>query len=196
MVGRTPAKSVEQWLISLDSSLSRYVFAYEFRSLDYCNTNSIKYFVTQEFDNFKVKPSNAHRRMILNAVAKMQTPTSRLGLDPPSPKTNGLAPRRLDYSSDGEYGQKQDNFEFVYKSPVEIMMGELEDNLNLAEVEFSSVSGYVETLKLRYSDPGIPIDKTRSHLRDGHNRNRCMNGECEGPESCNDLDKHPVEKIL
>ena len=90
MEGRTPAKSVEQWLISLDSSLSRY--ANEFRSLDYCNTNSIKYFVTQEFDNFKVKPSNAHRRMILNAVAKMQTPTSRLGLDPPSPKTNGLAP--------------------------------------------------------------------------------------------------------
>ena len=79
------------------------------------------------------------------------------------------------------------------------MMGELEDNLNLAEVELSSVSEYVETLKLRYCDPGIPIDKTRSrcskcHLRDGHNRNRCMNGEREGPESCNDLDKHPVEK--
>ncbi|KAK3107521.1 hypothetical protein FSP39_016499 [Pinctada imbricata] len=199
MENKTPAKTVESWLIGLDASLSRY--ANDFRSLDYCNTNTIKYFVAQEFENFTIKPSNAHRRMLLNAVAKMQTPTSRLGLDSPMPRT--LIPRRLDYSSDGDYGTTQIESEpgFVYKSPVELMLSELEENLDIAEVELSSLNEYVDTLKMKYCDPNILIDKTRTqcskcHLREGHNRNKCMNGVCEGPESCNDLDKHPAEKKI
>ena len=45
------------------------------------------------------------------------------------------------------------------------------------------------------------IDKTiqqcsKCHMRDGHVRRRCPWPDCPGPESCNDLEKHPSEKKM
>ena len=58
---------------------------------------------------------------------------------------------------------------------------------------------FAETMKAKYANPFIHVDRTKPqcskcHMRDGHKRSRCINGECAGPESCNDVDRHPSEK--
>lgn len=81
------------------------------------------------------------------------------------------------------------------------MLADLEEKAKLTEVEVQSGREYVDQLKMCYANPTIigSLDKTMSqcskyHLRERHNRNRCPNGDCLGPESCNALDKHPTEK--
>jgi hypothetical protein len=34
----------------------------------------------------------------------------------------------------------------------------------------------------------------RRALREGHKRSNCVYGDCQGPENCNDIDRHPAEK--
>ena len=202
-------QTVEMWLKGIDKSLCRY--SEDFRRLDYNNTNILKFFSNEEFDNFDVKPSLAHRKMLLNAVAKLQTPKSKLGLETDEiTKCNILKPKKLEFrgvqgnmDNSGYYriSGPEPEADFTFKTPTELMLADLEEKAKLTEVEIQSGREYVEDLKQRYANPTlrVSIDKTVSqcgkcHLRERHNRNRCPNGECLGPESCNDLDKHPTEK--
>ena len=120
--------SVESWLKSLDNSMLRYTE--DFRKLDFNNTKTLKFFKNEDFENFSVKPSTAHRRMIINAVAKLQTPQSKLGLEDEPRRRNVLEPRKLSYVADHLFREDQtesedDAPEFVYQSPTELMLQEL-----------------------------------------------------------------------
>ena len=125
----TPVKTVETWLKSLDESLLRYVK--EFKRLDFKNIKTLKFFTADDFDEFEVPPSSVHRRMIMNAVAKLQTPNSKLGLctGEKGHKLNVLEPKRLSYVASENFdmfcGDDQEN-EFMYKDPAELMLDELE----------------------------------------------------------------------
>lgn len=67
---------VESWLKSMDESVLRYVG--DFKRLDFHNIKTIKFFNADDFDEFEIAPSTVHRRMIMNAVAKLQTPHAKL----------------------------------------------------------------------------------------------------------------------
>lgn len=76
-----------------------------------------------------------------------------------------------------------------------------QEKARAAEEEVREASVHVEELKNRYANPTIMIDRTinqctKCHLREGHKRTKCPNGECQGPENCNDIEKHPAEKKL
>ena len=79
-------KSVTEWLNDIDPMLDRYVG--DFVRLDFTNTNSFKYFTSADFALFYVPVSAAHRRMIINSVAKLQTPKSKLSLENMPLQTN------------------------------------------------------------------------------------------------------------
>lgn len=78
--------TIEEFLTSIDPSGSLLKYANDFRRMDIHNTTAVKYLRGRDLDNFSVHVSTIHRRMILNAVAKIQTPNSKLGLQfTPSP---------------------------------------------------------------------------------------------------------------
>ena len=79
MAANTSVLSIEKWLEGIDASLKKY--SADFARLDFVNTNSVKYFNSADFALFRVPVSEAHRRMIINNVAKLQTPRSNLGLE-------------------------------------------------------------------------------------------------------------------
>ena len=70
--------------------------------------------------------------MVINGVAKLQTPRSKLGLSPDNEKgtrMNILAPKQLSYIPEDSFehdGENDDQAAFKYQSPVEIMLQELE----------------------------------------------------------------------
>ena len=79
-----------------------------------------------------------------------------------------------------------------------MMISELEDDIDLKQAELQSAEDYVTGLRNKYIKPTY-LDRSKSqcskcHLRDGHNRRQCSNGECPGPEYCNDMEKHPLER--
>ena len=66
----------------------------------------------------------------------------------------------------------------------------------IERIELESAKWYLTDLKKRYCSDWVTIDKTipqcsKCHLRDGHSRRRCLWGDCQDPESCSDVDKHP-----
>lgn len=87
----------------------------------------------------------------------------------------------------------------IYRSPLQLMIDELEDSINVKKVEHVSAKDYLKILEQKFSNPGIKQDKTKGqcsqcHLRLGHNKRHCDYGPCEGPQMCGDLDKHDNEK--
>jgi hypothetical protein len=69
----------------------------------------------------------------------------------------------------------------------------------MCKAELDSARTYADNLKFKYANPSIGVDKTKSqcsrcHLREGHKRSNCVYGDCQGPENCNDIDRHPAEK--
>ena len=103
-------KSVTEWLNDIDPMLDRYVG--DFVRLDFTNTNSIKYFTFVDFALFYVPVSAAHRCMIINSVAKLQTPKSKLGLENMPLQTNEtmqpydrtLQPKQLNFGDETDLG--------------------------------------------------------------------------------------------
>jgi hypothetical protein len=75
----------------MDESMLRYIG--EFKRLDFHNIKTIKFVNADDFDEFEVAPSTAHRRMIMNAVAKLQTSHSKLGWSGNEKKQNILSPQ-------------------------------------------------------------------------------------------------------
>jgi hypothetical protein len=87
----------------------------------------------------------------------------------------------------------------IYKSPLQLMIDELDENINVKTVELESAKDHLNFLERKYSNPTIKNDKSKAqcgqcHLRIGHTKRHCDLGKCEGPEMCNDLDKHDKEK--
>ena len=189
---------VEVWLRKIDASLVKYLD--DFIDLDFTNTNTLKFFVPDDFLRFKTQVSEVHRRMIVNGIAKLQTPMSKAGLDQlePGPRSNNLKPKQL--FSD-EHDDNIEDVEFTYKSPAEMMIADSEEKIEILRVEYESAKEFADSLKKRYVNSDVFIDKTKAqcgkcHIRDGHNKSKCINGPCPGPESCNDVEKHPPEKKL
>ena len=118
---RSTSCTVESWLKSMDESMLRYVG--DFKRLDFHNIKTIKFFNVDDFDEFEVAPSTVHRRMIMNAVAKLQTPHSKLRWRGNEQKQNVFEPKKLffvagnTFDDDDEEGEQQ---QFVYKSPAEL----------------------------------------------------------------------------
>lgn len=204
----TRVSCIRTWLNGIDSSLLKYQD--DFEKLDFINSNCVKFLCQSDFKKFEVYPSDLHQRMILNAVAKLQTPNSKKGLEHVQ-EARRLAPQKLfDERNSSDFGWDENKgngsaspswSDFEYKSPTELMMTELEENLKIKRVELESAKTYLSDLKERYCSDSVIIDKTipqcsKCHLRDGHSRRRCPWGECQGPESCSDVDKHPNEKKM
>lgn len=85
----TRVLSIRTWLSVIDSSHLEYQD--DFEKLDFINSNCVKFLCQSDFTKFEVYPSDLHQRMILNAVAKLQTPNSKKGLEHVQ-ETRRLAP--------------------------------------------------------------------------------------------------------
>ena len=71
--------------------------------------------------------------------------------------------------------------------------------MTICRAELDSAQSFADEFKYKYANPLIGIDKTKSqcskcHLREGHKRSHSPYGDCQGPENCNDIDRHPAEK--
>lgn len=87
----------------------------------------------------------------------------------------------------------------LYKTPMQILIDELEDSVNIKKVELESAHEHLAQLELKYSNPGLKPDKTKGqcgqcNLRLGHTKRNYDYGVCEGPHICGDIDKHDIEK--
>ncbi|XP_069109826.1 uncharacterized protein [Argopecten irradians] len=87
----------------------------------------------------------------------------------------------------------------VYRSPLQMMMDDLNDEVRVKMVELDSAREQLHALERKYSNHSIKQDKTKSqcgqcHMRLGHTKRNCEWGVCEGPHMCNDIDKHDIEK--
>ena len=80
----------------MDESKLRY--AGDFKRLDFHNIKTIKFFNADDLDEFEVAPSTVHRRKIMNTVAKLQTPHSKLGWSGNEKKQNVFEPKKLSLS--------------------------------------------------------------------------------------------------
>ena len=116
----------------------------DFKRLDFHNIKTIKFFNADDFGEFQVAPSTVHHRMIMNAVAKHQKPYSKLGLSGNDKKQNVFEPKKLSFvagntfDDDDEEGEQQ---QFVYKSPAELMLDELEVSMHFYSFLFSKEKG-------------------------------------------------------
>lgn len=98
----TRVLSIRTWLSGIDSSLLKYQD--DFEKLDFINGNCVNFLCQSDFTKFEVYPSDLHQRMILNAVAKLQTPNSKKGLEHVQ-ETRWLAPQKLyDESNSTDFG--------------------------------------------------------------------------------------------
>lgn len=72
----------------------------------------------------------------------------------------------------------------INRSPLQLIIDDLEDSINVKKVELVSAKDYLNNLE--QSNPGIKQDKTKGqcsqcHLRLGHTKRHCDYGPCEGP---------------
>ena len=88
--------SVEDWLTELDSSFK--VYASFFSDLGFTSVKMLKFLKLKDLQKMPVTMPAPHRRMILNAVLKMQTPESKVEqkIDTPdSEETCGSMHKRM-----------------------------------------------------------------------------------------------------
>jgi hypothetical protein len=86
---------------------------------------------------------------------------------------------------------------YVYKSPLQMAVADMEDELSMKEIELESARENLSDLKTRYfsaSKSMSGVQCGRCHLKVGHSKRKCLNESCISAESCCDLDKHPDEK--
>lgn len=139
----TPSKTdiIGVWLVNMDRSMIKY--KKDFINQDFTSMAAMKFFTNEDFEGFNTQPSSVHRRMILNAVAKLQTPNSKLGWEtladcgPRQTSTSealrrSLSPKRLPFQSDKS--------SFKYKSPIELMLTEVEVRIRLFTCNFHPTS--------------------------------------------------------
>ena len=87
----------------------------------------------------------------------------------------------------------------IYRSPLQLLIDELEDEVHVKNVELDSAKEHLKNLEGKYTNPNIKIDKTKTqcgqcHMRLGHTKRNCELGICEGPQMCNDLEKHDIDR--
>ncbi|CAC5410166.1 unnamed protein product [Mytilus coruscus] len=185
---------VENWLSSIDTSLIKY--ADDFRSLDFENTSSLRFFRAKDFDKFFHSVSLTHRRMILHSVEKLQTPDGKKiamsYLTPEQDTVSDLPPLW-----EPRHGAPNARTQlFKYKSPLELSIEEMDEKVQCAEVELESAVSFQTELRQKFlsvinNKSGLQCGKC--HLRQGHSKKKCPNDKCISAESC-DVDKHSDEK--
>jgi hypothetical protein len=87
----------------------------------------------------------------------------------------------------------------VYKSPLQLLIDEMEDDIRVKAVELESARDHLSMMEKKFANPNLKLDKTKvqcgkCHLRIGHTKRNCSLGNCEGPQHCGDIDKHDTEK--
>lgn len=87
----------------------------------------------------------------------------------------------------------------LYKTPLQEEMATLEDETRVKQVELESATEFLESLTAKFSNPLINGDRSRQqcglcHMRSGHTKRNCPQGQCVSAMQCNDIDKHPQEK--
>jgi hypothetical protein len=126
----------------MDESMLRYVG--DFKRMDFHNIKTIQFFNADDFDKFEVARSKVHRRMIMNAVAKLQTPHSILGWSGNEKKQNVFKPKKLSFvagntfDDDDEEGEQQ---QFMYRSTAELMLDGLEVSMHFYSYLFQKKRG-------------------------------------------------------
>lgn len=92
----------------MDESMLRYVR--DFKRLDFHNIKT-KFFNTDDFDEFEVARSTVHRRMIMNAIAKLQTPHLKLRWNGNKKKQNVFEPKKLSFVTGKTFDDDDDEGE-------------------------------------------------------------------------------------
>jgi hypothetical protein len=143
--------------------------------------------------------------MVLNNVAKLQTPRSKLGLaDIPMSSENSdgkkLLPKQLFDIGDKESERscESEPTESYYKSPIKLYLSEKKGELKIAEIELHTAQEHFNKLRTMLNAPIATVTSLESgtgkqyqcgmwHLNQGHSKTRCPNGKCDSADQCKDI---------
>ena len=215
-------KSVEEFLLELDPELEQY--APYLRKMGFTSNTMLRFLKLKDLQDIACVVPTAHRRMILNAVAKMQSPESKLAIESPcsddkpkkkqktdenfcdipenatgesSSRSGSLEPKKL--FSEAQLPEQRGT-DSVYDILVRQKL-ELEEKLakcKLQLVEFNSPPAQLTPLAI----PGnriMSVMCTRCHHR-GHRKDGNKNGvscefeACPGYHYCGHEKFHPEFK--
>ena len=98
--------SVEKWLNELDPGL--VVYADNLKQLGFCSVKMIKLLKLKDLQKMQCTIPAPHRRMILNAVSKLQTPESKNkgDIETPDSEDDGVKRRRKENVSSNDLMSK------------------------------------------------------------------------------------------
>ena len=98
--------SVEKWLNELDPGL--VVYADNLKQLGFCSVKMIKFLKLKDLQKMQCTIPAPHRRMILNAVSKLQTPESKNkgDIETPDSEDDGVKRRRKENVSSNDLMSK------------------------------------------------------------------------------------------
>lgn len=202
--------SIEEWLYRIEPDLGKY--EEDFRKLDFKNTKSLRFLRQRDLDKFSLKVSSVHKRMILHAVEKLQSPDSKRiteefrspgfidkcsALDEGTP--TGKFPRKKDSGFENGVSAKRAKTQlFKYQTPMELALAEMDEKIIVLETEVDSAKEYQTELIKKFcfgdSNNKTILQCGKCHMREGHSKRSCANELCLSAQSCGDVDKHPEEK--
>lgn len=215
MKGRSDRISVEEFLSELDPELEKY--APYLRELGFTSNTMLKFLKLKDLEDIACIVPTAHRRMILNAVAKIQSPESKLLIESPcsedKPKKkiktdenvsntseSSLEPKKLFSEEDGLPEQQSSNHGSVYdillRQKLELQERCTKRKKELAE--FTSPPAHLMPLAI----PGNRIMSVicarchhRGHRKEGNKNNAsCEFEPCPGYHYCGSDKLHPEFK--
>ena len=213
-------QSVEKFLNGLESELNKY--AKSLRDQGFTSTNMLKFLKLKDLQNIPFVVPAPHRRMILSAVAKLQSPGSKFQIESPQSTTvdtHACKKRKTDGETSTEYkietSEKQSTFapKTLFSdgtlskgnnSAYDIVLQdklELEKKHALLKAELSEyTSKPVELMPLALAGSRVMmVTCTRCHHR-GHRKDGNKNGAvcefepCVGYHYCGNQKLHPEFK--
>ena len=213
------SKSVEDFLNDLEPELNKY--AKSLRDQGFTSTNMLKFLKLKDLQNIPFVVPAPHRRMILSAVAKLQSPGSKFQIESPLSTTvdDTCKKRKTDGGASAEYkietSEKQGTFapktlfsdgtlSTGNNSAYDIVLQdklELEKEYALLKAELSEYSSKpVELMPLALAGSRVMmVTCTRCHHR-GHRKDGNKNGAvcefepCVGYHYCGNQKLHPEFK--
>ena len=98
--------SVEKWLSELDPGLA--VYEDNLKELGFSSDKMIKFLKLKDLQKMQCAMPAPHRRMILNAVSKLQTPESKYkgDIETPDSEDEGIKRRRKESVSNNNFTSK------------------------------------------------------------------------------------------
>ena len=205
-VTETPKrKTISEFLSMIDPVLLKYTA--DFNRLDFINEATMKFFRARDFDKFSVSERTVHKRMIFNAVAKLQTPQSHLGIERHGEEKSPfgaeagnrqntttrekILPKKL-FTSQYDVQEKQSNPDedlffdnYHYQTPQELSLQAMERDIGFIEVELDNAKTKLHNLDAKYVEPRrVPGQKkcTNCHSYGNHDKRSCPFDKCVTPE--------------